>query len=165
MLETFFQNSFNQPLSRYNKIVESINSLEDEMKSLTDDELQNYTQKLKNDLKEGKVKDSIIEQAFSLVREATKRVLNIRHFDVQLIGGLVLNDGKIAEMKTGEGKTIVALLPTFLNALEGKGSHVVTVNDYLAKRMHSFLEINKNILELWKKLKMKKRLGILFGTL
>ena len=121
---------------------------------MSDDELRQQTKILKNRLSEGVSEDSIICEAFALVREATVRVLNMRHFDVQLIGGLVLNEGKIAEMKTGEGKTLVAILPTFLNALYGKGVHVVTANDYLAKRdsesvgcVHKFLGLSVGLVQ------------------
>ena len=122
--------------------------------TLNDDELRDRVQKLKLEILSNGIKDESIEMAFAIVREATYRVLGLRHYDVQLIGGLVLNDGKIAEMKTGEGKTIVALLPTFLNALEGKGAHVITVNDYLARRdaesmgrVHRFLGLTVGLIQ------------------
>ena len=104
------------------------------MTKLTDNELRAKTEYFKGQLKEGKTLDDILPEAFAVVREASKRVLGMRHFDVQLIGGIILHQGRIAEMKTGEGKTLVATLPVYLNALEGKGVHVITVNDYLAKR-------------------------------
>ena len=113
--------------------VEKINSLEPEISKLTDSELRAKTDYFKNELKNGKTLDDILPEAFAVVREASKRVLGIRHFDVQLIGGIVLHQGRIAEMKTGEGKTFVAALPLYLNALTGKGTHLITVNDYLAK--------------------------------
>ena len=154
MLESIFQNPLKQPLVKYNEIVKKINDREKEMEALNDIQLKEYAEKLKSGSEGKKADDSTIIKAFSLVREATKRVLNIRHFDVQLIGGLVLHDGKIAEMKTGEGKTIVALLPTFLKALEGKGAHVITVNDYLAKRdaeyvgrIHNFLGLTVGLIQ------------------
>ena len=135
MLQTFFQNSEQQNLTKYLQTVEQINNLESRFSNLSDEQLHNQTFLLKSDLQnDQKSKDQILIESFALVREATVRVLGIRHFDVQLIGGLILNDGKIAEMKTGEGKTLVALLPTFFNALYGKGVHVITVNDYLARR-------------------------------
>ena len=115
-------------------IVKKINDLEDEMAKLKDSELVGKTAEFKKQLAEGKTLDDILPEAFAVVREASKRVLGMRHFDVQLIGGIILHQGRIAEMKTGEGKTLVATLPVYLNALEGKGVHVVTVNDYLAKR-------------------------------
>ena len=113
--------------------IEKINSLEPEISKLTDSELRAKTDYFKNELKSGKTLDDILPEAFAVVREASKRVLGIRHFDVQLIGGIVLHQGRIAEMKTGEGKTFVAALPLYLNALTGKGTHLITVNDYLAK--------------------------------
>ena len=115
-------------------IVKKINELEEEYSKLTDSELTGKTAKFKEELKNGKTLDDILPDAFATVREASKRVLGMRHFDVQLIGGIILHQGRIAEMKTGEGKTLVATLPVYLNALEGKGVHVITVNDYLAKR-------------------------------
>ena len=115
-------------------IVNKINELEEEMAKLKDNELVAKTAEFKKQLADGKTLDEILPEAFAVVREASKRVLGMRHFDVQLIGGIILHQGRIAEMKTGEGKTLVATLPVYLNALEGKGVHVVTVNDYLAKR-------------------------------
>ncbi|MEL3960221.1 accessory Sec system translocase SecA2 [Lysinibacillus endophyticus] len=121
-------------LKRYYKIVDKINDLEATYSSMTDDELRNMTFTFKERLEQGEDLVNIIPDAFAVVREASKRVLNMRHFDVQLIGGLVLTEGNIAEMPTGEGKTLVASLPSYVRALEGKGVHVITVNDYLAKR-------------------------------
>src|ERR1039457_3772114 len=121
-------------LKRLSGRVEEINSLEPEMKALPDAEFPLRTQKLKERPAQGATLDSILPEAFALCREAGRRTLNMRHFDVQLIGGMVLHEGKIAEMKTGEGKTLVATLPVYLNSLAGKGVHVVTVNDYLARR-------------------------------
>ncbi len=115
-------------------VVERINSLEASISSLTDEQLKNKTLEFKERVSRGESLDEILPEAFAVVREASKRVLNMRHFDCQLIGGIVLHQGKIAEMKTGEGKTLVATLPAYLNAITGKGVHVVTVNDYLAKR-------------------------------
>ena len=134
MLETLFQNTTQQVLSKYRSQLNQINSIGKSFKSLTNLELREKSNELRTRLRNGASKDSLINEAFALVREASDRVLGLRHYDVQLIGGLVLNEGKIAEMKTGEGKTIVALLPTYLNALYGKGAHVITVNDYLARR-------------------------------
>jgi preprotein translocase subunit SecA len=116
------------------KVVERINAFEAEISALSDTALQAKTQEFQQRLTDGAALDSILPEAFAVVREAGKRVLRMRHFDVQLLGGMVLNDGCIAEMRTGEGKTLVATLPAYLNALSGKGVHVVTVNDYLAKR-------------------------------
>ncbi|MBP3675430.1 MAG: preprotein translocase subunit SecA [Campylobacter sp.] len=122
-------------IKKYYKRVAKINALESKYEALSDDELRGEFITLQNSLLEGKVtKDSILNDVFAIVREVSKRTLNMRHFDVQLIGGMVLNEGKIAEMKTGEGKTLVATLPVVLNAMDKKGVHVVTVNDYLAKR-------------------------------
>ncbi|NBX52158.1 MAG: preprotein translocase subunit SecA [Proteobacteria bacterium] len=128
------------------KEIAKINALEPQISSLTNDQLKNKTTEFKYRLTNGETLDDIMHEAFAVVREASKRVLNMRHFDVQLIGGIVLHQGKIAEMRTGEGKTLVATLPSYLNALSGNGVHVVTVNDYLAKRdsawmgkIHEFL--------------------------
>ena len=118
----------------YRKNVDLINDLEDGYSQLTDEQLKEKTQEFKDQLSKGKTLDDILVAVFACVREASKRALQMRHFDVQLIGGMVLHEGRIAEMKTGEGKTLVASLPAYLNALEGKGVYVVTVNDYLAKR-------------------------------
>jgi preprotein translocase subunit SecA len=134
MLETIFQNPLQQVSAKYKSQINQINALENNLKLFTDLELQGKTNELRHRLLKGEPKSSLIPEAFALVREASSRVLGLRHFDVQLIGGLVLDEGKIAEMKTGEGKTLVALLPIFLNALYGKGTHVITVNDYLARR-------------------------------
>ena len=154
MLETFFQNPSQKVLSKYKPQVDKINALEEKFKLLSDSEFKIKTSELKKRLLNGEPKESIIPEAFALVREASSRVLGLRHFDVQLIGGLVLDEGKIAEMKTGEGKTLVALLPTFLNALYGKGTHVITVNDYLARRdasyvgqVHSFLGLTVGLIQ------------------
>src|ERR1700742_3944777 len=114
--------------------VAAIGELEPAMRALSDIDLAAKTIEFKERLAQGAMLDDLLIEAFAVVREAGRRVLNMRHFDVQLIGGMVLHKGKIAEMKTGEGKTLVATLPTYLNALEGKGVHVVTVNDYLSKR-------------------------------
>lgn len=119
-------------LNKLRKVVKQTNALEDEISSLTDEELKGQTEKFRKALKDGKKLDAIMPEAFATVREASKRVLGQRHYDVQLMGGAALHWGNIAEMKTGEGKTLVATLPAYLNALEGKGMHVVTVNDYLA---------------------------------
>ncbi|MEX6506414.1 preprotein translocase subunit SecA [Jiella sp. M17.18] len=119
---------------RYQSRVDAIAALEDEMAALSDEELRGKTEAFKAEIAAGKTVDDLLVPAFAVVREAAKRVLGMRHFDVQMIGGMVLNSGSIAEMKTGEGKTLVATLAVYLNALEGKGVHVVTVNDYLASR-------------------------------
>ena len=129
-----FKSYSEKEVNRVMPIVEKINSLEEEISKLTDEQLKNKTNEFKKQLEEGKTLDDILPEAFAVTREASKRVLGMRHFDVQLIGGIILHQGRIAEMKTGEGKTLVATLPVYLNALTGKGVHVVTVNDYLAKR-------------------------------
>lgn len=121
-------------LKKYYQIVKQINKLEDKFAPMTDEELQHMTVVFKERLEKGETIQHIVPEAFAVVREASKRILNMRHFDVQLIGGLVLTEGNIAEMPTGEGKTLVASLPSYVRALEGKGVHVITVNDYLAKR-------------------------------
>ncbi len=129
-----FKTYSEKEVKRIMPIVNKINELEAEMQKLTDSELKDKTTYFKKQLEEGKTLDDILPEAFAVVREASKRTLGLRHFDVQLIGGIILHQGRIAEMKTGEGKTLVATLPVYLNALEGKGVHVITVNDYLAKR-------------------------------
>ena len=129
-----FKSYSEKEVKRVKPLVDKINGLEDEFVKLTDAELKAKTDYLKKQLKDGKKLDDILPEAFATVREASKRVLGMRHFDVQLIGGIILHQGRIAEMKTGEGKTLVATLPVYLNALTGKGVHVITVNDYLAKR-------------------------------
>jgi preprotein translocase subunit SecA len=121
-------------LKRLRPLVAQVNALEPSIKALSDDQLRDKTAEFKNRVANGETLDDLLVEAFAVVREAGRRVLNMRHFDVQLIGGAVLHKGKIAEMKTGEGKTLVATLPAYLNAIEGKGVHVVTVNDYLARR-------------------------------
>ena len=130
----FFGSSNDRQIKKYNPLVNKINELEDIFIKLSDKELKSKTIDFKEKLSNGETLDNILPEAFATVREAAKRTLSQRHFDVQLIGGLVLHEGKIAEMKTGEGKTLVSTLACYLNALEGKGVHVVTVNDYLAKR-------------------------------
>src|SRR5438128_10937901 len=121
-------------LKKLRPLVAQINALEPSVQPLSDDALRGKTVEFKQRFANGETLDALLPEAFAVVREVGRRVLNMRHFDVQLIGGAVLHQGKIAEMKTGEGKTLVATLPTYLNALEGKGAHVVTVNDYLARR-------------------------------
>ncbi|PWB57982.1 MAG: preprotein translocase subunit SecA, partial [Bradyrhizobiaceae bacterium] len=115
----------------YRPRVEAINALEKELEALSDDALRARTDEFRRQVADGKSLEELLVPAFATVREAAKRALGQRHFDVQLIGGMVLHEGRIAEMKTGEGKTLVATLPVYLNALAGKGVHVVTVNDYL----------------------------------
>jgi preprotein translocase subunit SecA len=146
LLKKTIRDTSERQLKKYRRLVEQINQLEPQMEKLTNEELRAKTEYFKEQLALGKSIDDIKVEAFAVVREAAKRVLGMRHFDVQLMGGLVLAEGNIAEMATGEGKTLVASLPSYLRALEGKGVHVITVNDYLAKRdrnligqIHEFL--------------------------
>ena len=129
-----FSDDNKKDIKKLEKAVARINALEPQMEALSDEELQGKTAEFKERLANGQTLDDILEEAFAVVREASKRVLGMRHFDVQLMGGMVLHQGRIAEMKTGEGKTLVATLPIYLNALTGKGVHLITVNDYLATR-------------------------------
>ncbi len=140
-------------LKQYRKIVAKINGMEEGMKALSDEALREKTKEFKEKIANGATLESILPEAFAVCREASRRVLGMRHFDVQLIGGMVLNDGKIAEMRTGEGKTLVATLAVYLNALSGKGVHVVTVNDYLAERdanimrpLYEFLDLTVGVI-------------------
>lgn len=134
ILKKFIGSSNDRVVKKYDKIAKQIGLLEPEFLQLTDEQLKNYTNILKDRLAKGETLDDILPHAFAVVREASKRVLGMRPFDVQFIGGLVLHNGMIAEMKTGEGKTLMATLPVYLNALSGKGVHLVTINDYLAQR-------------------------------
>ncbi|MDC0445675.1 preprotein translocase subunit SecA [Candidatus Pelagibacter sp.] len=134
LITKFIKSSNQKELDRISKIVKTINSLEDQFKKLDDLDFPKKTQEYKEQIKQGKTLDELLPEAFALVREASKRTRNERHFDVQIIGGVVLHEGKIAEMKTGEGKTLTISLAAYLNALNKKGVHIVTVNDYLAKR-------------------------------
>ncbi len=134
LLNRVFGSSNDRNLKKYNNRVTEINALESIYENLSDEELKNKTTEFKELLTQGSSLDEILNDAFAVVREASKRTLGQRHFDVQIAGGLVLNEGKITEMKTGEGKTLVSTLPAYLNSLSGKGVHIVTVNDYLAKR-------------------------------
>ena len=129
-----FKTYSEKEVKRIMPLVQKINGLEDSIQKLSDTELRDKTAEFKERLEKGETLDDLLPEAFAVVREASKRVLGMRHFDVQLIGGIILHQGRIAEMKTGEGKTLVATLPVYLNALTGKGVHVITVNDYLAKR-------------------------------
>lgn len=154
ILEKIFGTKNERELKRYFKIVEEINALEPEISSLSDDALKAKTEEFKERLAKGQTLDELLTEAFAVVREVAKRTLGMRHFDVQLVGGIVLHEGKIAEMKTGEGKTLVATLAAYLNALEGKGVHVVTVNDYLARRdvqwmgpIYNFLGLSVGVIQ------------------
>src|SRR5262245_48490363 len=121
-------------LKQYAQTVVAINALEAELAKLSDEALRGKTDEFRKRIAGGAAIDEVLPEAFAVVREASKRTLRMRHFDVQMVGGMVLHNGKISEMKTGEGKTLVATLPAYLNALTGKGVHIVTVNDYLARR-------------------------------
>ena len=134
ILKRFLGDNNDKEIARYTAIVEQINALEPAMMNLTDDKLTSYTRKFREQLAEGATMEEILPEAFAVVREGSRRVLGMRHFDVQLIGGICLHEGRIAEMRTGEGKTLVATTAVYLNALAGQGVHMVTVNDYLARR-------------------------------
>ena len=134
IFKRFLGDNNEKEIKRMRAIVDEINSYEEELTELSDSSLTRHTDKFKERLANGETLDDILPEAFAVVREASRRVLGMRHFDVQMIGGICLHEGKIAEMRTGEGKTLVATLPVYLNALTGKGVHMVTVNDYLAKR-------------------------------
>ncbi|NLK62546.1 MAG: preprotein translocase subunit SecA [Fusobacteria bacterium] len=139
MLRKIFGSKNDREIKRIRKIVEKVNALEEIYSSLSDDELRKKTLEFKEYLSKNEDYDNILVEAFAVVREAGKRVLNMRHYDVQLIGGVILHEGKIAEMKTGEGKTLVATTAVYLNALSGRGVHVITVNDYLAERDRNWM--------------------------
>ncbi|MCX7647309.1 MAG: DEAD/DEAH box helicase, partial [Elusimicrobiales bacterium] len=149
IIDSVFGTKSERDIKKIMPLIDEINSLSDEYSKLGDEELKNKTNEFKKMLEDGMSLDDILPMAYAAVREASKRTIGLRHYDVQLIGGTVLHQGKIAEMKTGEGKTLVATLPAYLNALTGKGVHVVTVNDYLAKRdrnwmgpVHEFLGLS-----------------------
>ncbi len=153
VIEKIFGSYSDKELKRIIPIVDKIESLEGEISPLSDEQLKDKTQEFKNRLENGETLDDILPEAFAVVREAGKRVLGMRHFRVQLIGGIILHQGRIAEMKTGEGKTLVSTLPAYLNALTGRGVHIVTVNDYLAKRdaewmgkIHEFLGLTVGVI-------------------
>lgn len=133
-LLNIFKTFSQKEIANNQKLVDKILALDEDMQKLTDKQLQNKTNEFKERLKNGESLDDLLVEAFATVREASDRVLGMKHYPVQLLGGIVLHNGQIAEMKTGEGKTLVETLPAYLNALDGKGVHVVTVNDYLAKR-------------------------------
>ncbi|WP_448602889.1 preprotein translocase subunit SecA [Thermoleptolyngbya sp.] len=154
MLKALLGDPNARKLKKYQPDLAEINLLEPEMEVLSDDELRGKTAEFKQRIEKGESLDDLLPEAFAVVREAAKRVLGMRHFDVQLLGGMVLHDGQIAEMKTGEGKTLVATLPAYLNALSGKGVHVITVNDYLARRdaewmgqVHRFLGLSVGLIQ------------------
>ena len=134
LAKQFFGSANERKIKPLWAVVTKINALEPRFQAMSDDELKAMTPAFRERLSAGETLEDLLPEAFAVVREAAKRTLGQRHFDVQLVGGMVLHDGHISEMKTGEGKTLVATLPTYLNALTGEGVHVVTVNDYLAKR-------------------------------
>src|SRR5690554_7172211 len=134
MLTRIFGSKNQREIRRLSKAVRQINSFEESLGKLSDEELRAKTPEFRERLEKGETLDQLLPEAFAVVREAGKRVLGMRHFDVQMIGGMVLHEGRIAEMRTGEGKTLVATLPAYLNAVSGRGVHLVTVNDYLARR-------------------------------
>ncbi|WP_040192740.1 preprotein translocase subunit SecA [Clostridium culturomicium] len=153
IFDKIFGSYSEREIKRIMPIVKKINSLEPSIKVLSDDELRAKTEEFKERIKKGESLDAILPEAFAVVREASSRVLGMRHYDVQLIGGIVLHQGRIAEMRTGEGKTLVATLPSYLNALTGNGVHIITVNDYLAKRdrdemgrIHEFLGLSVGVI-------------------
>ncbi len=153
-LKRFLGDNNDKEIKRMQLTVDKINGLEAGLKEVSDATLAGYTQKFKERLAAGETLDDILPEAFAVCREASRRVLGMRHFDVQLIGGMCLHEGKIAEMKTGEGKTLVATLPVYLNALTGKGVHMVTVNEYLARRdsewmghLYKFLGLSVGLIE------------------
>lgn len=154
MLKTLLGDPNARKLKKYQPYITEINLLEEEVKALSDEELRGKTAEFRQRLGKGETVDDILPEAFAVVREAARRVLGLRHFEVQLLGGVILHFGQIAEMKTGEGKTLVATLPSYLNALTGKGAHVITVNDYLARRdaelmgqVHRFLGLSVGLIQ------------------
>ena len=154
MFQTLFGDPNEKKIKNYAQIINKINKLESKVVSLKDTELQNQTNLFIDRITSGEKLEDFLPESFAVAREASRRILGLRHFDVQLIGGLILHEGKIAEMKTGEGKTLVAILPSYLNALTGKGVHVVTVNDYLASRdaeyvgqVHRFLGLSVGLIQ------------------
>ncbi|MEO0970817.1 MAG: DEAD/DEAH box helicase, partial [Cyanobacteria bacterium J06639_18] len=154
MLKNLFGDPNARKLKRYQPSVTDVNLAEEDIKALSDEELKGKTPEFKQRLAAGETLDDILPEAFAVVREAGRRVLGLRHFDVQILGGIILHSGQIAEMKTGEGKTLVATLPSYLNALTGKGVHVITVNDYLARRdaewmgqVHRFLGLSVGLIQ------------------
>ena len=174
LLKKIFGTKNDREIKALTKEVEKINALESEYEKLSDEDLKNKTNIFKERLKNGETLDDILVEAFATVREASKRVLGLRHYDVQLIGGIVLHQGKITEMKTGEGKTLVATCPVYLNALSGHGVHVITVNDYLAKRdrdqmsrLYGFLGLSSGVILNGLPTEQRKKsynLDITYGT-
>ena len=154
IVKKFVGSRNDREVKKIEPIIQKVNALEPQTSSLTNEQLQAKTAEFKQRFANGESLEDLLPEAFAVVREAGKRILNMRHFDVQLIGGYALHQGRISEMKTGEGKTLVATLPAYLNALEGKGVHVVTVNDYLAKRdsewmgrLYKFLGLSVGVIQ------------------
>ena len=152
ILTKIFGTHSEHEVKRIRGIVDKIEALRPSMQELDDAALRDKTREFKNRLSQGETLDDILPEAYAVVREAARRTLNMEHYRVQLIGGVILHQGRIAEMKTGEGKTLVSTLPAYLNALEGKGVHIVTVNDYLAARdaewmgeIHKFLGLTVGV--------------------
>ena len=152
MIDKIFGTRSEREVKRVLPLADKVDGLRSQMQALSDEELKNKTAEFKKRLGEGETLDDLLPEAYATVREAARRILNMEHFRVQIIGGIIMHQGRIAEMKTGEGKTLVATLPSYLNALEGKGVHVVTVNDYLAKRdaewmgqIHRFLGLTVGV--------------------
>lgn len=152
LIQKIFGTHSENELKRIYPVADAIEAMEPQMQSLSDSELRNKTKEFKERLLQGETLDDILPEAFAAVREAAVRTLGMKHYRVQLIGGIILHQGRISEMKTGEGKTLVSTLPAYLNALTGEGVHVVTVNDYLAKRdaewmgqVHEFLGLTVGV--------------------
>ncbi|MGB3789800.1 MAG: preprotein translocase subunit SecA, partial [Phormidesmis sp.] len=174
MLKRLLGDPNTRKLKRYQPDIKETNLLEEETQALSDSELAGKTAEFRQRLENGEDTDDILTEAFAVVREAAKRVLGMRHYDVQLLGGMVLHDGQIAEMKTGEGKTLVSTLPAYLNAISGKGVHIVTVNDYLARRdaewmgqVHRFLGLSVGLIQQGMSPKERKKnyaCDITYGT-
>jgi preprotein translocase subunit SecA len=174
ILKKIFGTRNERVIKRLEKIVAKINNFEGEIHALSDEGLKAKTEELRKRLKDGETLDAILPEAFAVVRETSIRTLGQRHFDVQLIGGMVLHEGKISEMRTGEGKTLVATLPVYLNALTGKAVHVITVNDYLAKRdaawmgpIYNFLGLSVGVIVAGQSYAEKKEAyskDIVYGT-
>jgi preprotein translocase subunit SecA len=154
MLKTLLGDPNARKLKKYKPILTEVALLEEDIQALSDQDLRGKTAEFRQRLEKGELLDDLLPEAFAVVREAAKRVLGMRHFDVQILGGMILHTGQIAEMKTGEGKTLVSTLPAYLNAISGKGVHVVTVNDYLARRdaewmgqVHRFLGLSVGLIQ------------------
>ena len=152
LVDKLFGNKSEKEIKRIEKYVDAIEALDEKMQALSDEELRAKTQEFKDRLAAGETLDDLLVEAFAVVREAADRTIHLKHYRVQLMGGIILHQGRIAEMKTGEGKTLVSTSPAYLNALEGKGVHIVTVNDYLAKRdaewmgkVHEFLGLTVGV--------------------